>query len=73
MEYLLLGLLAGALIYRQGIIDGQKLKTGATLSNDPIKPIKQRQSKKKEESEADEFSKALSDMLSYNGEVTHEK
>lgn len=67
MAYIVIGLLIGALIYRQGIIDGQKIKSGAVMTNNPVKPVVNSLKRNKDEKEMDEFSAALDEMLSYKG------
>lgn len=73
MIYIVIGLIIGALIYRQGIIDGQKLKQGATMTNNPVKPVVNTLKQNKEDKEMDEFSKALEEMLSYKGVMKNER
>ena len=70
MEYILclgIGLLIGAVIYRQGIIDGRKVTKEIPITNNPIAPIKKIVAEKKQEKELDEFQEALDEYMSYKG------
>lgn len=73
MYYIIAGLIIGALIYRQGIIDGMKVSSKASLSNNPIRPIMQKVNEKKEDKVADEFSESLKEMLSFTGDIGGDK
>lgn len=67
MLYIVIGLVLGALIYRQGVADGQKISRSATITNNPISVVKRHVEEKKHEDEFNEFEKGIAEMMGFKG------